>query len=98
MSDTIKITMVDNGYILCIPNGEDENGVDEKDTVLCFTFDERDIEHPETKALYELLHELNNALLPTSGFEKERITITLEHGDEHECVDEECRICQEKNT
>jgi hypothetical protein len=93
MSDTIKITTVDNGFILRIPNGEDA-----EDTVLCFAFDDRAHDHPETKALYELLHELNNALLPTSGFEKERITITLEHGDEHECVDEECRICQEKNT
>jgi len=98
MSDTIKITTVDNAFILRIPNGEDENGKKEKDTVLCFTFDERGVDHPETKALYELLCELNNILLPTSGFEKELIRIVLEHGDEHECNDEECRICQEKNT
>ena len=56
-----------------------------------FEYDEEDM-----GGLVELLYAVGEQLAPaTSRYSKERISVTIVHGDKYECEDRKCGICKE---
>ena len=80
----IKIKPLGNGCMLSIT---------EHRTTLHFahTFGKDNLD-----GLQDLLYDILEHLQPTySRYDKQKIVITIVHGDKHECKDKKCKICKE---
>jgi len=93
----IIIRRIENGFIITDLSEQDEAG-DTRPVISCIEIDEdEEIGHTTPRAIQKLFWKLMDLLGEFgSKYDKERVTIRLEHGDDYECKDPKCDICQER--